>query len=87
LTYPANIDKPILKLDLYLLIINNMRYFMKKLILMILSSFFAGFITISAAFAENLSATNKAGDKWIEPITDMEFVWVPKGCFMMGSSS
>ena len=24
---------------------------------------------------------------WIEPITGMEFVWIPKGCFQMGSNS
>nr|VFK50371.1 MAG: Formylglycine-generating enzyme, required for sulfatase activity, contains SUMF1/FGE domain [Candidatus Kentron sp. TUN]VFK51541.1 MAG: Formylglycine-generating enzyme, required for sulfatase activity, contains SUMF1/FGE domain [Candidatus Kentron sp. TUN]VFK55983.1 MAG: Formylglycine-generating enzyme, required for sulfatase activity, contains SUMF1/FGE domain [Candidatus Kentron sp. TUN] len=27
-----------------------------------------------------------AGDKWTDPITGMEFVWVPKGCFRMGSN-
>ena len=27
----------------------------------------------------------KAGQIWIEPITGMEFVWVPGGCFKMGS--
>jgi len=26
-----------------------------------------------------------AGDTWTEPTTDMAFVWVPKGCFQMGS--
>lgn len=28
----------------------------------------------------------KAGDTWKEPITGMEFVWVPGGCFLMGQS-
>ncbi|ACS78238.1 formylglycine-generating enzyme family protein [Maridesulfovibrio salexigens] len=25
------------------------------------------------------------GKEWIEPFTGMEFVWIPAGCFMMGS--
>jgi formylglycine-generating enzyme required for sulfatase activity len=29
----------------------------------------------------------KVGDIYKEPITEMEFVWVPSGCFMMGSDS
>lgn len=28
----------------------------------------------------------RAGDMWKEPVTGMEFVWVPKGCFQMGSN-
>ena len=28
----------------------------------------------------------RIGDTWREPITGMEFKWVPKGCFQMGSS-
>jgi formylglycine-generating enzyme len=31
--------------------------------------------------------TINAGDIYIEPITDMEFVWVPQGCYQMGSDS
>jgi formylglycine-generating enzyme required for sulfatase activity len=30
-------------------------------------------------------AERKVGDTWIEPVTGMEFVWVPAGCYMMGS--
>nr|VFJ72975.1 MAG: Sulfatase-modifying factor enzyme 1 [Candidatus Kentron sp. FW] len=30
-------------------------------------------------------AIGKAGDKWTDPITGMEFMWVPGGCFRMGS--
>ena len=26
-----------------------------------------------------------AGKPWTEPVTGMEFVWIPKGCFQMGS--
>ena len=29
----------------------------------------------------------KVGDVWRDPTTGMEFVWIPKGCFMMGSPS
>jgi formylglycine-generating enzyme required for sulfatase activity len=31
------------------------------------------------------SSHNQAGDFWIEPSTGMEFVWVPGGCFQMGT--
>ncbi|SLM27490.1 conserved exported hypothetical protein [Desulfamplus magnetovallimortis] len=31
--------------------------------------------------------TPDAGDIWKEPVTGMEFVWVPGGCYMMGSNS
>ncbi|SLM27492.1 conserved hypothetical protein [Desulfamplus magnetovallimortis] len=36
---------------------------------------------------EKLSSTPEAGDTWREPVTGMEFVWVPGGCYMMGSNS
>jgi formylglycine-generating enzyme required for sulfatase activity len=29
----------------------------------------------------------RAGDVWKEPVTGMEFVWVPKGCYQMGCGS
>ena len=29
----------------------------------------------------------KAGDTWTEPVTDMKFMWVPAGCYQMGSNS
>jgi formylglycine-generating enzyme required for sulfatase activity len=29
----------------------------------------------------------KPGETWAEPVTEMEFVWVPGGCFEMGSLS
>ncbi len=59
---------------------------MKKVILVILSVFFMGLITISSANAENPVSKNNVGDEWIEPITGMVFMWVPGGCFMMGNS-
>ncbi len=31
-------------------------------------------------------AAPSAGDTWKDPITSMEFVWVPGGCFMMGQT-
>ncbi len=31
------------------------------------------------------SAINQAGDIWTEPLTGMEFIWVPGGCFQMGT--
>ena len=32
------------------------------------------------------SGSHSAGDTWTDPTTGMEFVWVPKGCFQMGSN-
>ena len=29
----------------------------------------------------------KAGDTWREPVTGMELVWVPGGCYQMGCGS
>ncbi|THB67323.1 MAG: hypothetical protein D6E12_08860, partial [Desulfovibrio sp.] len=29
-------------------------------------------------------AAQEVGDEWVEPITGMEFVWVPGGCYEMG---
>ncbi|PKN07719.1 MAG: hypothetical protein CVU73_09865 [Deltaproteobacteria bacterium HGW-Deltaproteobacteria-8] len=29
---------------------------------------------------------HKAGDTWTDPATGMEFVWVPQGCFQMGTA-
>ena len=31
------------------------------------------------------SEQHQAGDVWTEPLTGMEFVWVPGGCFQMGT--
>lgn len=31
------------------------------------------------------AAAPKAGDIWTEPLNGMQFVWVPRGCFQMGS--
>ncbi len=30
---------------------------------------------------------HEPGDVWTEPVTGMEFVWVPKGCFEMGQTN
>jgi formylglycine-generating enzyme required for sulfatase activity len=34
-----------------------------------------------------LSAPTIQGQSWTDPVTGMEFVWVPAGCYQMGSSS
>jgi formylglycine-generating enzyme required for sulfatase activity len=39
----------------------------------------------NTAFAR--SDTPTAGQIWKEPVTGMEFVWVPKGCYEMGCGS
>ena len=31
--------------------------------------------------------SHSAGDTWTDSVTGMEFMWVPKGCFQMGSNS
>ena len=28
----------------------------------------------------------RSSDEWVEPITDMAFIWIPKGCFWMGQT-
>ena len=33
------------------------------------------------------SGSRRSGEKWKEPVTGMEFVWVPKGCYQMGCGS
>jgi formylglycine-generating enzyme required for sulfatase activity len=37
------------------------------------------------ASAAGQTSSPRAGDVWKEPMTGMEFVWVPGGCYMMGS--
>ena len=40
---------------------------------------------VSVAYAQEApTQTPQAGDEWVEPITGMEFVWVPGGCYEMG---
>ena len=34
-----------------------------------------------------VSIEPRVGDTWREPVTGMEFVWVPKGCFQMGTNN
>lgn len=33
---------------------------------------------------EQTPAMREIGDTWVEPVTGMEFVWIPEGCFQMG---
>jgi len=37
-------------------------------------------------YVELEKAGSEAGDTWTEPVTGLEFVWVPKGCFQMGQT-
>jgi len=37
--------------------------------------------------SSSASGTKRAGEKWKEPVTGMEFVWVPQGCYQMGCGS
>ena len=40
---------------------------------------------VTAAYGQEAPAQPpQAGDEWTEPITGMEFVWVPGGCYEMG---
>ena len=39
----------------------------------------------TSAIKPELSTGTVAGKVWKEPTTGMEFVWIPKGCFQMGS--
>ena len=31
--------------------------------------------------------TGRPGDEWKDPVTSIEFVWIPKGCYQMGCGS
>jgi sulfatase modifying factor 1 len=33
-----------------------------------------------------MEEANSKGDTWKDPVTGMEFVWVPRGCYMMGQT-
>jgi len=37
--------------------------------------------------SSSASGTRRPGEEWQDPVTDMEFVWVPGGEFMMGSNN
>lgn len=41
---------------------------------------------LAALFASSVHAEPKAGEVWTEPKTGMQFVWMPAGCFDMGSA-
>jgi formylglycine-generating enzyme required for sulfatase activity len=43
--------------------------------------------SISAPAAASPMSSPRAGDVWKEPVTGMEFVWVPGGCYQMGCGS
>ncbi len=38
-----------------------------------------------SAFFERPAAVLRARETWTEPVTGMELIWVPAGCFLMGS--
>ena len=40
--------------------------------------------TYDNSYSSN-TGSHSVGDTWTDPVTGMEFVWVPKGCFQMGS--
>lgn len=46
---------------------------------------FVAFSVSAAHAAPKKDKPAAAGTVWKEPVTGMEFVWVPKGCFQMGS--
>lgn len=37
--------------------------------------------------ADQMVSEASPGETWQDPVTGMEFVWVPKGCYQMGSNS
>ncbi len=50
--------------------------------------FWQALLGLEPAHAATLQEQNKPLDTtWIEPLTGMEFVWIPQGCFSMGSPS
>ena len=50
-------------------------------------AFLAAAAIAAALLVPSAAAAPQAGETWTEPFTGMEFVWVPKGCFRMGSTS
>jgi formylglycine-generating enzyme required for sulfatase activity len=60
---------------------------MKTIFHLLLSVILVNLACTILVSADTHDPANKAGDIWIEPVTGMEFVWVPGGCFMMGSTS
>ncbi len=41
----------------------------------------------SSSVSSSSTSTSRAGQTWRDLVTGMEFVWVPGGCFQMGSNS
>lgn len=41
----------------------------------------------SSTYANSQSEVHSPGDTWKEPVTGMDFVWVPGGCYQMGCGS
>ncbi|MGL1863133.1 MAG: formylglycine-generating enzyme family protein [Pseudodesulfovibrio sp.] len=63
---------------------------MKRIIFWVLMLAFSTSITALAAASKPIATTQVApskGDIWTDPTTDMEFVWIPGGCYQMGSNS
>ncbi|THB66031.1 MAG: formylglycine-generating enzyme family protein [Desulfovibrio sp.] len=46
--------------------------------------FFVSVLCAAMLASVSLVQAQEAGDTWVEPVTGMEFVWVPGGCFRMG---
>lgn len=46
-----------------------------------------GFVMITLGYAGESVSDHKAGEVWTEPVTGMEFIWIPGGCFNMGSKT
>ena len=42
---------------------------------------------VAESTVELITQTTKLGNEWQDPITGMEFIWVPSGDFMMGSET
>lgn len=44
------------------------------------------FLSSQKILLEERIITPEPGEEWVEPVTGMKFVWVPKGSFLMGSA-
>ena len=59
---------------------------MKKNILRIITGVVAVLMIVSCATQQTcFSDELAAGAEWYDPLSNMTFVWIPKGCFQMGS--
>ena len=41
----------------------------------------------TSTVSSSAPGTGRVDEEWRDPVTGMEFVWIPKGCFQMGQTT